>query len=357
MSTQDGETLLNQLFDSLVDPILCIDSKGTVWRANDAVTRAFGFEQRELIGTNVKILMAEPYRSAHDGYIQRYLETGEARAIGLVRQVMGRRKDGEEFPLELSVSRVETEEGPRFYGILRDVTDRERILERVAQVERLAAAGELAAGVAHEINNPINTILNCAKLIKDGDRDEQLVDDILDESLRIAAIVRDLLDLARDGDSGREIFEIANIVEKVRNLLSARLRKDGISIDARVDPDLPALRGRGHQIQQVLMNLTLNARDALLHVDRPTKRIEIAARTIGSDKVELRVRDNGPGIARDDLDRVFRPFFTNKIDRGGTGLGLSVSRSIVEAHEGSIAAHSALGEYAEFVVLLPCDTL
>lgn len=349
------DAVLNQLFDSLIDPILCIDARGIVHRINQSTIDTFGYPARELLGQNVKLLMAEPYRSAHDGYIANYFATGEERAIGRVRQVNARHKDGREFPCELSVSRVEAPEGIRFYGIVRDVSEREGILERVAQVERLAAVGELAAGVAHEINNPVNTIINCAKLVKDGDDDPQLVDDIIDEGLRIAMIVRDLLDLSREQSRDGELVETAEVLRRVINLLSTRMSKDGITIDLELDPELGRIRGRSHQIQQVLMNLTLNARDALLTTERAEKRIRIVARNAGEHDIEIRVRDNGPGIVEHDLERIFRPFFTKKTDRGGTGLGLSVSRSIIQAHEGSIAAHSSVGEYAEFVVLLPRD--
>ncbi|HMQ23574.1 MAG TPA: PAS domain S-box protein, partial [Planctomycetota bacterium] len=196
----DGDGELQQLFDSLVDPILSIDVDGRILTANPAVERTFGWSRDQILGEPITLLMAEPFRTEHDGYVKRFLDTGERRAIGRVRQVLARHKDGHEFPCELSVSFVKRGEDVRFYGIVRDVSDRERLLERVAQVERLAAVGELAAGVAHEVNNPVNTIINCARLIKAGDPDAQLVDDIIDEGLRIAMIVRDLLDLSRHHD-------------------------------------------------------------------------------------------------------------------------------------------------------------
>lgn len=345
---------LSQLFDSLVDPILSIDVEGRVLTANPAVERVFGYEKEELVGNKVNMLMAEPFRGEHDTYIERYLDTGERRAIGRVRQVLARHKDGHEFPCELSVSFVKTGDSMRFYGIVRDVSEREKLMERVAQVERLAAVGELAAGVAHEVNNPVNTIINCARLLKDGDDDPQLLDDIVDEGLRIAMIVRDLLDFAREHPDDFEPVDLARVINRTKSILESRITKDDIEIHIDTGDDLARIHGRAHQIQQVLMNLVLNARDALVSLtDRPSKTISIRARNVGDSKVEIRVRDNGPGIEECDLERIFRPFFSRKIGKGGTGLGLAVSRGIVHAHEGSIAAHSRVGEYSEFVVVLP----
>ncbi len=350
----DGDGELQQLFDSLVDPILSIDVDGRILTANPAVERTFGWSRDQILGEPITLLMAEPFRTEHDGYVKRFLDTGERRAIGRVRQVLARHKDGHEFPCELSVSFVKRGEDVRFYGIVRDVSDRERLLERVAQVERLAAVGELAAGVAHEVNNPVNTIINCARLIKAGDPDAQLVDDIIDEGLRIAMIVRDLLDLSRHHDDDFAKVDLEQVVRRALSLLESRFKKEAIAVEVDVAANLASVHGRAHQIQQVLMNLLLNARDALLGSKSERKHVvALRLRNLGEDRVELRVRDNGVGIEEHDLERIFRPFYSKKLNDGGTGLGLAVSRGIIQAHGGSIAAHSRVGDYAEFVIVLP----
>ncbi|MCA8972453.1 MAG: PAS domain S-box protein, partial [Planctomycetes bacterium] len=342
---------LDQFTDSLVDPILSIDTQGTILTANPPVERVFGWTREQLVGDHISVLMAEPFRSEHDDYVQRFLDTGERRAIGRVRQVLARHKDGHEFACELSVSVVEVDGAVRFYGIVRDVSDRERLLERVAQVERLAAVGELAAGVAHEVNNPVNTIINCAKLMKAGDDDPQLVDDIIDEGLRIAMIVRDLLDLSRQHDDDFAPVDLENVVRRTLALLESRFAKDAISVDVEIAEGLSRIHGRAHQMQQVLTNLLLNARDALLGAKGDRERVvSVRLRNVGPDRVEIRVHDNGVGIEEHDLERIFRPFYSKKLANGGTGLGLAVSRGIVHGHGGSIAAHSRIGEYAEFVI-------
>lgn len=343
------------MLEHLVDPVLAIDERGVVLHVNPAATKLFGWTREELLGQKVNVLMGEPYRTEHDGYLAHYLATGETRAIGRVRKVLGRHRSGREFPAELSVSFVRTAAGLRFYGIVRDITEREQMVARLAQVERLAAMGELAAGIAHEVNNPVNTIINCAQLIKDGDDDPARLDDVIQEGMRIATIVRDLLDFARDRSGDYEDIDVEQQVRRVLSLVERRIERQGIRLDAELDTSLPTVSGLGHQIQQVLLNLILNARDALVEStaapDRP-KHILVSA-TCSDGQVLLRVRDNGPGVAAEDRERIFEPFFSRRRVQEGTGLGLAVSRGIVEAHGGSITLRSEVGAFAEFEIALP----
>lgn len=352
---------LERVVDAILDPIASIDEQGRILSVNPAVERVFGWPREELLGRNVSVLMGEPYRREHDGYIAHYLRTGDARAIGRVRKVLGRRRDGTEFPCELSVSEIR---GPgakrRFVGVVRDISEREQIAARLAHTERLAALGELAATVAHEVNNPVNTIINCAQLVKDGDDDPQLLQHITEEGVRIASIVRDLLDFARDRHDENSTVHVGDVVRRTLSLSQGRIEKHGIRLRVDLAPDLPALRARSQQLQQVLLNLLLNARDALVGDGRssvqPGKEIAIRAEPAGNGvhrMIRLSVRDNGPGIAPENLERVFQPFFTTKADRGGNGLGLAVSRGIVQEHGGTLTVRSEPGEFCEFIVELP----
>lgn len=354
------EEELNQVVHSLIDPMLAVDEQGMITRVNPAVRRVFGWAPEEILGGNVSLLMGEPYRSEHDDYIRRYLETGERRAIGRVRKVLGRRKNGEEFPCELSVSEVRAPGGKRYFvGVVRDVSEREEMAARLTQAERLAAVGELAAGIAHEINNPINTILNCAQLIQDGDEDPRLVEDIKHESMRIAGIVRDLLDFARDRREQHSPTHLQEVVRRTLSLVQRRIEKHGIQLETDVPGDLPQVKARSQQLQQVLLNLLLNARDALAedpreHEKRIILRVDQTQRD-GVSVLRVRVRDNGPGIRPEHRDRIFQPFFTTKRERGGNGLGLAVSLGIMRDHHGSLTVDSVPGEYCEFVMELPVD--
>ncbi len=347
----------DDMLESLVDPVMVINSGGILLEANPAACRMFGWTREELIGGPVTKLMAEPYRSEHDGYLQNFLTTGETKAIGRVRKVTAQHRSGREFPCELSVSFAMVDGEHRFYGIVRDMTEREEMVARLSQVERLAAMGELAAGVAHEVNNPVNTIINCAQLVKDGDDDPTLLDDIIQEGMRIAMIVRDLLDFAADRSDQFVPVSLADVTERVTKLVARRLERQGIHVEAEHEPDLPTVSGISHQIQQVLLNLVLNARDVLTEVERDEPRIVVHVRRAefeGRPAVQLSVRDNGPGVAEADRERIFEPFVSKK-KSNGTGLGLAVSRGIVSDHGGTIELDSVLGEYAEFRITLPAD--
>ncbi|PIE24450.1 MAG: hypothetical protein CSA62_04010 [Planctomycetota bacterium] len=365
-SLQRSESQLYNVLQSVVDPIVVIDHCGGVLECNAAVQEVFGWSREQLCGQNVKVLMAEPYRSEHDGYIERYLKDGIPRAIGKVRRVVGIRKNGQQFPCEISISEMREAGNVEFVGIVRDIAEREQMNSMLVQAERLAAVGELAAGVAHEVNNPINTILNCAQLIQDGDEDEVLIEDIVYESKRIASIVRDLLDFARDRQDDMSSVHIEQVISRTLSLVARRIEKQGIQVELSVPKQLPIIHARSQQLQQVLLNLILNARDALtrgldaaVHDDL---RIHIAAAEIEEDEgrwVRISVRDNGIGIDPSVLDRIFQPFFTTKRGSGGTGLGLSVSMGIVRGHHGrlSVVSGSEFGDGslrgAEFRVDLP----
>ena len=353
------EWRLQGVLDAVIDPIIAIDVQGIVLHANPACTATFGWQPEDLIGRNVKVLMGEPYRSEHDDYIARYLESGKRWAIGLVRTVVGRRKNGEDFPCNISISEIPGAGRMRFVGVIRDTSETEELSMRLAQAGRLAAVGELAAGVAHEINNPVNTIINCAQLVRDGDEDPKLLDDIVHEGLRIASIVRDLLDFSREPRDERSLTRVEDVVERTLSLVSRRLEKQGIELEVDLDGDLAPVMARGQQLEQVLLNLLLNARDALSESSRRDgNKIQITAANEVDDatRVVLRVRDNGPGIAFDAQERIFQPFFTTKRDRGGTGLGLSVSFGIIQAHDGTLRVASRPGEFCEFTIDLPAAT-
>jgi PAS domain S-box-containing protein len=350
-------TRLRGVVDYAVDAIITIDRSGAINGFNHAAEELFGYEIGEVVGRNIKVLMPEPYRAEHDGYLRRYLETGERRIIGIGRKVDGLKKDGTVFPIDLAVSEAAVGAEPIFTGIIRDLTEQHALMARLALAERLAAIGELAAGIAHEVNNPVNAMINCAQLILDGDTDKSLCEDIISEGSRIASIVSNLLNFARDQAEHVRPTRVADVVDRSLALLGRRFQKQGVEVLVEEAADVPRALVRTQQLQQVLLNLIVNARDALLEGSAPhPKQIAIrisACGAPGAEQVELRVRDNGPGIPPQIRDRIFEPFFTTKKNRGGTGLGLSVSREIVEAHGGELTVESEPGAWTEFRVRLP----
>jgi len=333
--------------------ILTIDQHGTVDTLNGAAERLFGYQADEVIGKNVSLLMPPPYRDEHDGYLRRYLNTGERHIIGIGREVVGRRKDGSTFPLDLSVGEGWIA-GDRFFtAVIRDVSENKEMQAKLAQTERLAAVGELAAGVAHEVNNPINTVINCAQLITDGDDPGSNAAVIVEEGQRIAAIVQDLLQFARDDRDRPQPTAIAEVVERTLRLLAENWKRHGIRLLIDAPDALPQVLARPQQLQQVLLNLLINAKDALLQEPRKGDREVRLRAAVEGDGVALYVRDNGPGIPRHLGDRIFEPFITTKRAKGGTGLGLSISKSIVEGHGGTIGVSSEPQQFSEFRVWLP----
>ncbi len=349
---------LEAILAAISEPVIAIDESGRILEANGACEVVFGYLREELQGQNVSILMEEPYRSEHDSYLASYLRTGVKKAIGKNRQVAGRKKDGSSFPCEISITEANIGETQNFVGLIRDLTQERELSLKFAQAERLAAVGELAAGVSHEINNPINTVLNCAQLLKDGDEDPDLLQDICDEGERIAKIVRSLLDFAKEHSEEMTPVALGSLVSRTLGLIRRRIQRPGIEVRLSVEEDLPRPWLCSHQIQQVLMNLLLNARDAILQQEGRTEPgvIVVSLESTlfeGQQGLLLKVRDNGPGVPRDSQDRIFTPFYTTKREAGGTGLGLPVSLGIIQKHGGRLDVSSDGASYCEMRILLP----
>ena len=331
--------------------IVTINAKGIIETVNGAAELLFGYTQAELIGNNVQVLMPNPYRREHDEYLARYLRTGERRIIGIGREVTGLRKDGSQFPIDLSVGEGAID-GRRFFAaVIRDISERKDLQTKLAQSERLAAVGELAAAVAHEINNPINTMINCAQLIQDGDEPLENGRIIIEEGGRIADIVKALLQFARDDRDSAQPTSLSEVVRRTMRLIGESWKRHGINLTIDVADNLPMVLARPQKVQQVLLNLMINAKDALIQHDISNRHVALTAQ-VASEGVELVVSDNGPGIASAVRDRIFEPFITTKRARGGTGLGLSISRSIIEGYGGTLTVSGDQGG-AVFTAWLP----
>ncbi len=344
---------LQAIFHTATEGIVSIDAAGIIENVNGAAVRLFGHAAEEMVGRNVSMLMPEPFHTEHDGYLRRYAATGERRIIGIGREVLGKRKDGTLFPIDLSVGEGRNGDRRFFTAVIRDITERKQMQSKLAQTERLAAVGELAAGVAHEVNNPVNTIINCAQLIADGDDPKENCQVIIEEGERIADIVKDLLQFARDDNDRAQPTSLQEVVQRTLRLIGENFKRHGIALRVELPEQLPPVLARPQQIQQVLLNLLINAKDALLAHSGNDKQVRIACEPT-ERHVVLSVVDNGPGIPESLGERIFEPFVTTKRARGGTGLGLSVSRSIVEGYHGTLTVVSAPGHGATFRIRLPC---
>lgn len=251
-------------------------------------------------------------------------------------------------------------------ALVEDVTRQRKLEEQLVQSAKLASIGELAAGVAHEINNPINGIINYAQLLlnkaEPGSREARFIEGIIREGERVAEIVRDLLTFARvDPDAGTSPAYIHDILKATLTLVGQQLEKDHILLEVEETPNLPPIRCRSQRIQQVFLNLISNARSALnerFPGSDPNKKLTIRIEEVqkeGQRYVRTSFHDRGVGIPQQNLPHIFTPFFTTKRPGEGTGLGLSVSYGIVKDHGGTIEVESVEGEYAIFRVDLPVD--
>ena len=231
--------------------------------------------------------------------------------------------------------------------------------------QKLESIGTLASGVAHEINNPINGILNYGQIILDSDIEDKSVKEyageIIAETERVSNIVKNLLEFSRQNKEAHSYAKIEDVISKTLSLVSTVFRHDQIEINLDIEENIPNIKCRSQQIQQVIMNLVTNARDAL-NLKYPgydeNKKINIRCESYALDDrcwLRLTVEDYGTGISKDVIDNIFDPFFTTKGKFKGTGLGLSISYGIVKEHHGDISVESEVGKFARFVVKLPCD--
>jgi two-component system sensor kinase FixL len=303
----------------------------------------------DVIGRNVKMLMPQPYRDAHDGYLDHYKRTGERRIIGIGRIVVGERKDGSTFPMELAVGEVRTSSGQRFFtGFVRDLTERQDTQARLQELQsellhisRLTALGEMASTLAHELNQPLSAIANYLKGGKrllerdppDAERAADAMDKAADQALRAGEIIRRLRDFVTRGESEREIESLSKLVEEASALALIGAKEHGVRVAYRFDPKADLVLADKVQIQQVTLNLIRNAVDAMTTSAR--RELTIATDVAAGDGfARVSVADTGPGLSPEIADRLFQPFMSTKAD--GMGVGLSISRTIIEAHGGRI---------------------
>jgi two-component system, LuxR family, sensor kinase FixL len=365
-----AESRLNALLDAAVDAMILIDPRGRITRFNRAAQKIFGYAEAEVLGRNVSMLMPEPYRSEHDGYIGRYESTGERRIIGIGREVVAQRKDGSTFPIDLSVGEFRATgellpDGQHgFVGILRDLTERkaqtreaEGLRSRLAHAGRLGTLGEMVSGIAHEVNQPLTAISNyasaCRRMVQAGRiTDTELtgtLDKISTQAERAGQVIRGLRALLRKRDETREAVDCNRLIRDVTRLVEFEVRQADFLLELDLTPAVPPVLADGIQIQQVVLNLIRNALDAM--TERATGHTVEVASAVRDGFVEIRVADCGPGLTPEAAQRLFEPFFTTK--QQGIGLGLSICKSIVNAHGGELTAASRVGGGAEFQVRLP----
>ncbi|WP_233284878.1 MULTISPECIES: PAS domain S-box protein [unclassified Agrobacterium] len=350
------EAHLRSILDTVLDATIVSEQDGTIVSFNAAAVRQFGYSEDEVIGQNLRMLMPQPYRHEHDGYLHRYLATGEKRIIGTDRVVVGQRKDGTTFPMKLAVG--ETRRGGKrfFTGFVRDLTEREESAARLQEIQtelarlaRLNEMGEMASTLAHELNQPLSAIANyvhgCARMLQGSEdaRDRQLHEALREageQSVRAGQIIRHLREFVTKGETEKLPHKLRQLAEEAGALALVGSREKGVRsvFDFAAGGDMVMVDRI--QIQQVLTNLMRNAVEAM--GDCQKKDLRVSIKPAGHDEVSVVVEDSGPGIPSEIADQLFKPFVTTKA--GGMGVGLSISKRIVEAHGGEMTvSRSELG--------------
>ncbi len=351
-----SEESLRALIDNVIDGIITADEKGKIQSFNPAAERIFGYRAEEVMGQNLTMLMPEPYRSEHDGYLRRYHDTNEARIIGIGREVEGRRRDGTTFPLELGVSEVRLETGRLFLGIIRDITERK-------EVERMRT--EFISTVNHELRTPLTSIQGSLALINkanpDGleDKHRKLLDIAYRNCGRLVRLINDILDINKM-EAGRMTYAMApqRVLDLFVHTVEANAsftRQFDVSLEIdRVAGD-PAIMADPDRIQQVLTNLVSNA--AKFSNEGGT--VTLSARS-ADGAVRMSVTDRGDGIPKDFQNNIFGKFSqadaSTTRKREGSGLGLAICKIIVEQHGGKIWFDTEEGAGTTFHVEIPTPT-
>ena len=362
--------LLRSVIDTAPDALVTVGPAGLIESFSPAAERMFGYAAAEVIGRNVSVLMPEPYRSEHDGYLARYLATGERRIIGIGRTVTAAHKSGRTFPIELAVGEAASGDARVFTGFIRDISERvaaearaRTLQNELFHVGRLSAMGEIASTIVHELNQPLTAIANfgeaARRLVEAGDtsgRAATYIEKAVAQSHRASEMIRRLRAFVSRGASEREAITVNEVVRE-----AARLAIVGAAdrqIDTRFDlaAGLPEVVADRIQVQQVVVNLIRNGIDAMLEAGTPAPALVVSTCLVGegakAGAVRIAVADNGPGVLPG--TEVFAPFVTTKA--GGMGIGLSVSRSIVEAHGGRIWTEPVPSGGGLFAFTLPLET-
>ena len=359
------EAHLRSILETVPDAMIVIDEAARIQSFSATAVRQFGWAPEEVVGRNVSMLMPEPYRTQHDGYMARYLRTGERRIIGIGRVVVGQRRDGSTFPMELAVGEMRSGGERYFTGFIRDLTERQKTETRLQELQtelvhmsRFTALGEMASTLAHEINQPLTAIASylkgCRRILgrMEGPEAAMLADAVnqaAEQALRAGQVIRHLREFVSRGEGERHIEGLPKLVEEASALALVGAKERGVRVGFAFDPDAPLVLADRIQVQQVLLNLIRNAIEAMQ--DAPHRELTVSTHALPSEGlVEIRVADTGSGIAPEIASRLFQPFVTTKPQ--GMGVGLSICRTIVEAHGGKIRVESVPGQGTTFRLTL-----
>jgi len=337
--------LLAAILNTAVDAIVTIDERGRILHVNRAFGKLFGFESEEVVGQNISMLMPEPDRSAHDGYLNHYKLTGKAAIIGIGRQVLGQRKDGTLIPVDLAVSEVKIGEQTLFAGIMRDMTERRQneadlhsAQQKLIQSERLAAIGQMVTGLAHESRNALQRSRACLDVLnldlESAPEQQDLVRRTRSALVELQTLYEEVRNYAAPIQLERSRQNLQKLCSEVWGNLSDVWRSSDVQLEMRC-VQCPDVYCDKHRIGQVFRNLFENSLWAAPAGSKIFVDCRVIEGAIGEGpRVVVRVSDQGPGLDASQRAHIFEPFFTTKTK--GTGLGMAICQRIVESHRGRI---------------------
>lgn len=365
-AVRQAQARFTDLLRAAPDAIVVVRADGRIDYVNDRAEALFGYEPRELHGLPIEVLVPKALGDAHRIQRQTYTAQPAVRVMAADRSLRAVHKDGSPIPVEINLSPVLTDDGPLVTAIVRDVTERHRAEEKVreqrnelARVSRIATVGELAGALAHEINQPLAAILSNAQAAQrflrrhrpDTEQVKQIVADIIDDDRRAAAVIHQMRRFLRREEVEFKSIELNRLIRDTVRALQSDLAINQVSVEADLSKDLPRVHGNLVQLQQVLLNLVLNAVDAMQSVAHEDRVIVVGTRRSSEQFVAISIRDNGHGVADEIATKIFGPFFTTKKD--GMGLGLPITRSIIEAHGGLLEVANNPDRGCTFRFVLP----
>jgi PAS domain S-box-containing protein len=368
---KQAEERFRLIVETAPNAMVMVNRSGTIVLVNAQTEVLFGYPRDELLGQPVELLVPDRFRDRHPAHRENYLATPQPRPMGIGRDLYGRRKDGREVPIEIGLTPIETAEGLLVLAMIVDITERKRAEEALRakteelrtmsqqlwQTAKLATMGELAASIAHELNNPLATInLHLESLLEDSSPDSpgtRRLAVINQEVERMGQLVANLLQFSRPGRQQISTLDVREELEKTVEIIHYLLRKGQIAVERDYAADLPMIQADRQKLRQVLLNLLMNASDAMPAGGTVTLRARPAVLPGQKRAVAVEVSDTGIGIDPENVPRVQEPFFTTKEEGKGTGLGLAICRRIVQEHHGTLELTSAVGRGTTVRVVLP----
>jgi PAS domain S-box-containing protein len=345
-----------EYFEAASEGLIIADRGGFIVEVNRQVERLFGYSQEELVGQPIEVLLPTALRERHRKHVEDYFAAPRTRAMGIGLSLAGRRKDGSEFPIEIGLTYARaTSRGDLVVAAVTDISQRLALETEARRAETVISLGTFAAGIAHDLNNPLQVIRSRSELVLESPPSttaSELTEDLATihrQAERASRIVEGFLELSRQREKAIAPLDINQLVENTLLLIGEQMRKAGINVRIELDRSLALVNGDATALERVLVNLLSNARDAMPQGGQVL--IESRELLESPGWLHLLIADTGPGISPDALKRIFDLLYTTK--PSGTGLGLWMSRRIIQEHNGRIEVQSELGRGTTFTIMLP----